>query len=140
LIFTEQGNIAKHLRALNTVFALLYPLRFTRGAWNALKESGFLPQYDDVGFIYELLRVNEVITVANDSFSTILHVKAENKIATLNTYAMKAVNECTQIETYLVPILAKLDTMKLPEIKLEEVKTEIEIPNYDDIADDEETS
>ncbi len=34
-------------------FSALYPLRFTRGAWNALKESGFLPQLEDVGFVYD---------------------------------------------------------------------------------------
>ncbi len=102
-------------------FALLYPLRFTRGAWNALKESGFLPQLEDVEFVYELLRVNEVITVANNGLLKVRNAKAENQKAKLNTYSKKAERECLQIEALLVPILGKLEAMKLPEVSLPEI-------------------
>ena len=101
-------------------FSALYPLRFTRGAWNALKESGFLPQLEDVGFVYELLRVNEIITVANNSLLKVRNAKAENEKTKLNTYAKKAVKECSQIELLVLPILEKLGSMKLPEVKLPE--------------------
>ena len=102
-------------------FSTLYPLRFTRGAWNALKESGFLPQFEDVEFVYELLRLNEIITVANNSLLKVRNAKAENQKTKLNTYAKKAVRECLQIETFLVPILGKLEAMKLPEVRLPEM-------------------
>lgn len=101
-------------------FASLYPLRFTRGAWNALKESGFLPQLEDVGFVYELLRVNEVITVANNSLVKVRNSKTDKEKTKLNTYAKKAVKECSQIEILMPPILEKLESMKLPEVKLPE--------------------
>ena len=68
----------------------LYPLRFTRGAWNALRESGFLPQLEDVEFVYELLRLNEVITVANSSLSSVRKAKAGRNMKTkLNYYAKR---------------------------------------------------
>ena len=115
-----------------------YPLRFTRGAWNALKESGFLPQIEDVGFVYELLRVNEIITIANSSFSTVRRSKADNKKAKLKRYAKKAANECAQIEAYLNPILAKLDNMKLPEVELPAI--ELENNNQEEDTPDEKDS
>jgi hypothetical protein len=106
------------LKRTSSDFSALYPLRFTRGAWNALKESGFLPQLEDVGFVYELLRVNEVITVANNSLLKVRNAKADKEKAKLNTYAKKAVKECAQIEILMPPIVEKLESMKLPEVKL----------------------
>ncbi len=110
-------------------FSSLYPLRLTRGAWNALKESGFLPQFEDVEFVYELLRVNEIITVANNSLLKVRNAKADNQKTKFNTYAKKAVKECSQISAFLVPILDKLETMNLPVVRLPA------IPDSDD--DDE---
>ena len=110
-------------------FASLYPLRFTRGAWNALKESGFLPQFEDVEFIYELLRVNEVITVANNSLLKVRNAQADNQKTKLTTYAKKAIKEFTQIETLLEPILRKLERMHLPKVRLPET---VDLDDEDD--------
>lgn len=119
----------------------LYPLRFTRGAWNALRESGFLPQFEDMGLVYELLRVNEVITVANSSLSSVRSAIAGKNMKTkLNHYAKKAVKECAQIEVYLVPILAKLDVMRLPEIVLPVEAADENIPDEDINDGDGETN
>ncbi len=106
------------LKRTSSDFSTLYPLRFTRGAWNALKESGFLPQLEDVGFVYELLRVNEVITVANNSLLKVRNAKADKEKTKLNMYANKAVKECSQIEILMPPILEKLESMDLPKVKL----------------------
>jgi len=115
-----------------------YPLRFTRGAWNALKESGFLPQLEDVGFIYELLRLNEVIVVVNKSLSSVRSAKAgKNTKTKLVRYSKKAVKECAQIEAYLGPILAKLEKMNLPEIILPEELEDDGNPDEDDASDGE---
>lgn len=111
-------------------FASLYPLRFTRGAWNALKESGFLPQLTDVELVYELLRVNEVITVANSSLLKVRNAKTDNLKAKLSTYAKKAVKECSQIEIMLAPTLEKLEAMRLPVVRLPEIP-------YEDTENDE---
>lgn len=99
-------------------FSALYPLRFTRGAWNALKESGFLPQLEDVGFVYELLRVNEIITIANNSLLKVRNAKADKDKTKLDINARKAVRECLQFESLTVPILQKMERMNLPKVEL----------------------
>jgi hypothetical protein len=92
-----------------------YPLRFTRGAWNALRESGFLPMFDDFGFVYELLRLNEVFVVANKSLTSVRSAKvSKNNKTKLTHYSNKAIKECTQIIKYLSPILENLEEMDLP--------------------------
>lgn len=104
----------------------LYPLRFTRGAWNALKESGFLPQFEDVELIYELLRVNEFITNCNSSLLRVRSAKAASEQRKLNFYAKKAMNECRQIQKLLPLILDKLSKMNLPVIELDRFDEEID--------------
>jgi hypothetical protein len=108
----------KALQKPARAFGPLYPLRFTRGAWNALKESGFLPQLEDVTFVYELLRVNEIITAANNKLVKVRNAKSENQKTKLNTYTKQVVKECNQIETSLIPILQKLTVMNLPEVDI----------------------
>ncbi len=67
------------------------------------------------------MRVNEIITVANNSLLKIRNAKADKDKTKLNTYAKKAIKECSQIELLALPILEKLGSMKLPEVKLPEV-------------------
>jgi hypothetical protein len=112
-------NYGEALKTPDDDLTPFYPLRLTRGAWNALKESGFLPQFDDIGFVYELLRLNEVIVVANKSLASVRSAKAGRNTKTkLVRYSKKAIRECAQIEAYLGPILSKLENMDLPEIKM----------------------
>jgi hypothetical protein len=42
-----------------------FPLRFTRGAWNALREGGFLPGINNPFLVLSLFSVNERTVVAN---------------------------------------------------------------------------
>ncbi len=115
------GQYGEALKTPEQDLTPFYPLRLTRGAWNALKESGFLPQLENVGFVYELLRLNEVVVVTNKTLSMVRSAKVgKNTKSKLTRYSKKAVKECAQIEAYLVPILAKLEAMKLPEIALPE--------------------
>jgi hypothetical protein len=113
-----------------------YPLRFTRGAWNALKESGFLPQFENVAFVYELLRLNEVIVVANKTLSSVRSAKVgKNMKIKLARSSKKAVKECVQIEAYIGPILAQLEKMNLPDIKIPEDVDDDSNPEEDDIPE-----
>ena len=43
----------------------LFPLRYSRGAWNALKEIGVFSDLDDARLKYYLFRMNEATLVAN---------------------------------------------------------------------------
>jgi len=124
----------KELRNEKLDISSLSPFRFTRGAWNALRESGFLPQLDDISFVYQLLRVNEILVIANSSLSTIRRLKTDGKESNLISYIDKAVEECSQIENQLSTILDKLNKMNLPEAIIDnlnnndiESKTEIVI-------------
>lgn len=117
-----------------------YPLQFTRGAWNALKESGFLPQIEDVSLVYELLHVNEIVTIANSSLTSVRSSKANDKKVKLNLYAKKAVKECAQIVKYLNPILLKLEKMNLPKVELLETAIENDILDDNDEVEGEETN
>jgi hypothetical protein len=114
---TDLERARKYREALKTPandLGPLYPLHFTRGAWNALKESGFLPQIEDVGLVVELLHVNEIIVIANDSLATVIQAHVERHSEKLARYAYQARMECTQIEDLLVTIIAKFDRMNLP--------------------------
>lgn len=116
----ERAEIyAKVLQSPEQDLTPYYPLRFTRGAWNALRESGFLPQLEDVKFVYDLLQVNEVITVANSSLMSVRRAKIGRNMKTkLKHYSLKATNECKQIEKHLRPILETLEKMNLPRVEL----------------------
>ena len=43
----------------------IFPMRFTRGAWNALREGGFIAELDDPTLAYDLFRMNEGGLIAN---------------------------------------------------------------------------
>lgn len=43
----------------------IFPLRYTRGAWNALRESGFISELEDPRLVYYLFRMNEIGLIAN---------------------------------------------------------------------------
>ncbi len=53
------------LAELDDALPQLFPLRFTRGAWNSLRESGFLAGFEDPRLAYFLFRMNETGLVAN---------------------------------------------------------------------------
>jgi hypothetical protein len=49
----------------DSVTTSAFPMRFTRGAWNALKETGLLAELDDPTLAYRLFRMNELAMIAN---------------------------------------------------------------------------
>jgi hypothetical protein len=90
----------------------LYPLRFTRGAWNALRESNFLPHLDDPFLVYHLLRMNEVTVVANNNLSKYRSALAKKEDATLLSERVK--KDSHQLQKYIKPALHHLNKMNLP--------------------------
>jgi hypothetical protein len=140
----ERAHIYSSVLANSDAHTDLYPFRFTRGAWNALKESGFLPQFEDVYFVFDLLHVNENIVLANRSFSKLRRLQIADKEEAFQHMARKANKECKQIEELINPILSYLDEMDLPEIKKKNYEITFEkiddypIDDYDyeDVADE----
>lgn len=96
----------------------LYPFRFTRGAWNALRESGFLPQLENARLVYMLLRINEVFVVANTSLMKIRNAWAEEDQDKMATFSRKAGRECAQILDLSSPLLEVLAAMNLPAVEM----------------------
>ena len=97
----------------------LFPLRFTRGAWNALKESGFLPQVNDARLVYYLLRANELIVVANRSLSKYRNAAPDDE--NIGTIVEKARRDSQHLLEALRPLISLLSKMDLPLFSREEI-------------------
>lgn len=93
----------------------LSPLQYTRGAWNALKESGFLPQLKDTMLVYHLLRVNEAIVVADASLHRVL-VAVRNRKGT-RSLVQAAIRDNERLLRVFDPLLLILREMNLPEFR-----------------------
>ncbi len=113
---TNHARARNYLQALDgqsTDLKALFPLRYTRGTWNALKESGFLPLLNDARLVYHLLRVNEAIVVADTSLHKIQVALQERKSVNSLTKAAKIDNE--RLIEAMDPLLTLLNNMHLPE-------------------------
>lgn len=104
----------------DTNLEALFPLRFTRGAWNALKESGFLPQLNDARLVYYLLRANELTVVANRSLSKYRNA-APDDIENIEALAEKARRDSQHLLEALRPLISILAKMDLPFFSREEI-------------------
>jgi hypothetical protein len=90
-------------------------LRYTRGAWNALKESGFLPQLNDAQLVYHLLRVNETLVVADSSLYKVLIAVRDRKGT--RSLVQIAKHDTERLLKVLEPLLLILSKMHLPEFR-----------------------
>jgi len=97
----------------------LFPLRFTRGAWNALKESGFLPQLNDARLVYYLLQANELTVVANRSLSKYRDAAPDDE--KIGAFAERARQDCQHLLEALTPLISILTKMDLPFFSREEI-------------------
>ena len=97
------------VKELNT----LSTLKYTRGAWNALKEGGFLMQIKDPLLVFHLLRVNEAIVVSNSSLSKLLSSLQEKKVN--NSLLKQAKKDVEQLILVMWPLLEILKKLNLPQ-------------------------
>jgi hypothetical protein len=98
----------------------LFPFRFTRGAWNALKESGFLPQLNDARLVYHLLQANELTVVANRSLSKYRNALPDDN-ENIVAITEKARRDCQHLLLALKPLISILAKMDLPLFSREEI-------------------
>jgi hypothetical protein len=109
----------------------LFPLRFTRGVWNAFKESGFLQQVESVRLIYLLLRMNEATLAANKNVRRFeLAVLEPDPNKNLERLRSTAIANSETLLELLEPTLELLNQLKLPsfdpkEVELFEEATEV---------------
>jgi|GEM_PF-2350498 len=100
------------LKGNSTELKKISSLRYTRGVWNALKESGFIPKLKNTKLVYHLLRVNEAIVIADASLhKVILAVRDKKPTTNLVKVALK---DTTRLLNTLNPLLEIFNTMNLP--------------------------
>lgn len=94
---------------------MLSRLRYTRGVWNAIKESGFLLQLKDVIMVYHLLRVNEALVVANASLNRVIIAVRDGKGT--RSLVKAALKDNERLLNVFNPLLQILNEMNLPEFR-----------------------
>jgi hypothetical protein len=117
---TRAKSYIQALGSPNAEIIALLPLRYTRGAWNALKESGFLPKLNDPKLIYYLLRANEATLVANRNLRKFELSHLEGKRETNALLAQTAQNDSIHLLKVLQGVSAVLEQEKVPKVFLEE--------------------
>lgn len=115
---------ANYFRAKNYLLVLngkeselknISPLRYTRGAWNALKESGFLPQLKDTVLVYHLLRVNEALVIADASLHKVITAVRDRKGS--RNLTKVAIVDTNRLLIVFDPLLQILKEMNLPKFR-----------------------
>lgn len=107
-----------HLKILNgsvTEYTKLSTLRYTRGVWNALKESGFLPQLKDPALVYHILRANEAIVIAEKSLHNFIIADRDQKPT--QSLSMRAAADNQVLIEVIKPLINLLQKMDLPEFR-----------------------
>jgi hypothetical protein len=110
----------------NTVITAAFPMRFTRGAWNALRESGFIAGMDDPTLAYDLFRMNELGLVANKNLRRLELAHLEEtggKVSELGELARK---NCEGYLSVLEVVLRKLQGVESVRIDAQDLCLEPE--------------
>jgi hypothetical protein len=85
-----------------------FPFRFTRGAWNALREGGFLPNIDKPLLAYSLFAVNELTIVANRSLRRFELVTLGNEDGDPKVFATVARRDVAKLSSALTSALSAM--------------------------------
>lgn len=100
--------------------AALFPLRYSRGAWNALKETGFFADLDDAHLKYFLFRMNEATFVANKNLRKLQLAYLEDKQSQLDRFIGIAQDETRHVLEVLDKVLHMLHGVEIPEVAVED--------------------
>jgi hypothetical protein len=107
----------------------LIPLRFSRGAWNALKEINFLAQIHNAELVYYLLRMNETALVANKNLRKLELCFLEKSSGNKKLLAQTSREESEHLLKIFMRVAEILDQMDLPSFEVdllfEEVTEEV---------------
>jgi hypothetical protein len=104
----------------------LLPLRYSRGAWNSLKESNFLPKINNAELVYYLLRMNETALVANKNLRKFELSYLEDTKGDKEKIAGVARSESIHLNKIFVKVAEILEKMKLPSFEVDELFLEEE--------------
>jgi hypothetical protein len=98
----------------------LFPLRYSRGAWNALKETGFFSSLSDAHLKYYLFRMNEATFVANKNLRKLQLAYLEKKEGDLGLLVETAQNESKHVLEVLDNVLQMLHDVEVPDFAVED--------------------
>ncbi len=93
-----------------------FPLRYTRGAWNALRESGFLAEAEDRELAYYLFRMNEFGLIANKNLRRLELAHLENtggRITSLGELARRNSEHFSQLLTIVLERLEDIEAVTI---------------------------
>ena len=126
----NRARARKYVEALGTSAVKeeirnLFPLRFTRGAWNALKESNLLPQLNDAQLVYYLLRMNEAALVANRNLRKLQLAYLGDTEADVDQLAETARRDCEHFLVVSSRVEDILGRMNLPLFNIEEFEERV---------------
>ena len=129
-IKVNRVRATRYVRALGTSaieeeVRRLFPLRLTRGAWNALKESNLLPQLNDAQLVYYLLRMNEAALVANRNLRKLQLACLGDTEADMSQLAETAKRNCEHFLIVSSRVVDILGRMALPSFEIEELEEKI---------------
>lgn len=116
----------------------LFPLRYTRGAWNALREGGFLPAINNPHLTYLLFRMNELIVVANNNLRKFELAVLEESEADKGLLAKTAKRDSERVYEALRRVLTALEnqSVRAPDVTIpveaDESPSQDEEPALDD--------
>jgi len=109
----------KTLSVLKSDISELFPLRFSRGAWNALKDSGFLASIENPILSYLIFRMNESSLVANKDLRRYEIAIIDKNEYNLDKLTNIAINDTKSMLTILERIIPMLDYVKVPAVEFE---------------------
>lgn len=99
----------------------LIPMRYSRGAWNALKESNFLPEIDNPDLVYFLLRMNETALVANKNLRKFELCFLEESKGNKEKLAEVAMKESVHLNKIFIKVASILEQMDIPSFEVDEI-------------------
>ncbi len=111
----------------DSVSSTLFPLRYTRGAWNTLKDSGFLASIGDPILSYHLFRMNETALVANKNLRRYQIAVLDGKMEKLESLANEAKRDSEILIIILNKLIAILENVKVPSIVFDDIVSEKQI-------------
>jgi hypothetical protein len=113
------------LAAPNSIQKDILPLQYSRGAWNALKETGLLVEVADPELTYYLFRMNEATYTANKNLRRFELAHFENTGGKLTLLAEIARADCQHFLRTSGHVMERLKGVRLVEFGLTDVPSEV---------------
>lgn len=89
------------------------PLHFSRGAWNALRASGFIAELADPHLAYSLFRMNEICTYANNNLRLWERAYLEDESKRTKALRKTCLRNCESLDRNLADALHRMSGIEV---------------------------